>query len=151
LREKECGVMLRWSMVAAALAWGGLAFAQQGHPLDAVAAAAEHHKVLLENDSVRVLQTRIAAGASTAVHAHPWPSVQYIVSYSDYVRHAPDGKVVMDSRTLTIRPKPGAALWSAPLPAHYIENVGAGELVVVSVELKPAPEPEPEEEEDSGP
>lgn len=145
---------LRTFMFAGCVAFGQGAFAQQGHPLDAVAASAEHHKVLLENDSVRVLQTRIAAGASTAVHAHPWPSVQYIVSYSDYVRHAPDGKVVMDSRTLTIRPKPGAALWSAPLPAHYIENVGTGDLVVVSMELKPAPEAEPEpapEEDDSEP
>ena len=28
------------------------------HPLDAVAVAAEHHTVLLENDRVRVLDTR---------------------------------------------------------------------------------------------
>ena len=29
------------------------------HPLDAMAAAPDHHKVLLENDKVRVLDTRL--------------------------------------------------------------------------------------------
>ena len=115
------------------------AVAEERHDYDAVAAAAGHHKVLLENETVRVLETRIRAGESTPVHAHPWPAAMYVVSYSEFVRHAPDGRVLLDSRTLTIPPKPGAALWSGPLPPHYIENVGTGDLVVIAVELKPAP------------
>jgi mannose-6-phosphate isomerase-like protein (cupin superfamily) len=133
------------SVVAAALfGVSGLAFADAVHDYDAVAAAADHHKVLLENDAVRVLQTRIGPGERTPVHAHPWPAAMYVVSYSEFVRHAPDGAVLLDSRTLTIPPKPGSALWSGPLPPHYIENVGKNELVVIAVELTPAPAPEPE-------
>ena len=136
-----------WLAGAMAFAMAGSAVvADEVRDYDAVAAAADHHKVLLENESVRVLETRIAAGARTEVHAHPWPSALYVVSYSEFVRHAPDGKVLLDSRTLTIPPKPGKALWSAPLPPHYIENVGKNELVVIAVELKPAAEPEPETE-----
>ena len=40
--------------------------------LDAVAAAPEHHKVLLENDQIRVLETLILPGEETAVHTHVW-------------------------------------------------------------------------------
>jgi hypothetical protein len=38
--------------------------------LDAVAAAPEHHKVLLENDQIRVLETLLKPGEETAVHTH---------------------------------------------------------------------------------
>lgn len=39
-------------------------------PLDAVMAAPNHHKVLLENDQIRVLETLIRPGEETAVHTH---------------------------------------------------------------------------------
>ena len=35
------------------------------HPLDAMTAAPDHHKVLLENDKVRVLDTRLGPGQQT--------------------------------------------------------------------------------------
>jgi hypothetical protein len=39
-------------------------------PLDAMAKAPGHHEVLLENDKVRVLDTRVSPGDRTPVHAH---------------------------------------------------------------------------------
>jgi hypothetical protein len=42
---------------------------------DAVAAAPEHHKVILENDSVRVLEARVPLHSHEPPHTHPWPSV----------------------------------------------------------------------------
>ena len=103
---------------------------------DAIAVAAQHHKLLLENDSVRVLETRIGPGERTAVHSHPWPSALYVVTWSDFVRYDPEGKVLVDSRTMSTKPQPGAALWSPPIPSHYIQNVGTAELLVIAVELK---------------
>jgi hypothetical protein len=44
------------------------------HPLDAMAKALSHHEVLLENDKVRVLDTRLSPGDRTHVHAHEWPA-----------------------------------------------------------------------------
>ncbi len=104
---------------------------------DAMKAATEHHKLLLENESVRVLETRIRPGERTAVHSHPWPAVQYVVSFSDFIRFDPEGKVLIDSRNMATKPAPGAALWSPPVPLHYIQNVGATDLLVIAVELKP--------------
>jgi quercetin dioxygenase-like cupin family protein len=127
----------RISLLGLLFALSGQLHAHDVPAQDAVAVAAQHHKLLLENDAVRVLETRIRPGERTAVHAHPWPSSLYVVSWSDFVRYDPDGKVLVDSRTMTTKPQPGSALWSPPVPAHYIVNVGATELLVIAVELKP--------------
>ena len=42
---------------------------------DAVAAAPDHHKVILENDAVRVLEARVPLHSREPRHMHPWPSV----------------------------------------------------------------------------
>ena len=103
---------------------------------DAMTAAPQDHRVLLENESVRMLETRIRSGQRTAVHSHPWPSALYVITWSDFVRYDPDGKVLVDSINMATKPQPGAALWSPPIPSHYILNVGSTELLVISVELK---------------
>jgi hypothetical protein len=106
--------------------------------LDAVRAAPRHHLLILENERVRVLDTRIDPGETVPVHTHRWPAVYHVYSWSDFVRRDADGKVLLDTRG---RPPPAslpAVVWSEPLPPHSLENVGAAELHVVSVELKPA-------------
>jgi hypothetical protein len=42
---------------------------------DAETAAPEHHKVILENDAVRVLEARVPLHSYEPPHTHPWPSV----------------------------------------------------------------------------
>ena len=42
---------------------------------DAVAAEPDHHKVILENDVVRVLEARVPLHSYEPPHTHPWPSV----------------------------------------------------------------------------
>jgi len=42
---------------------------------DAVAAAPDHHKVILENDAVRVLEATVPLHSKEPPHTHPWPSV----------------------------------------------------------------------------
>jgi hypothetical protein len=93
---------------------------------------------LLENDQVRVLDTRIRPGEATPVHTHRWPSVLFVLAWSDFVRSDADGNVVLDSRTFPLVPAPGSALWSGPLRPHSARNVGDGELRVIAVELKTA-------------
>jgi quercetin dioxygenase-like cupin family protein len=107
-------------------------------PLDAMVAAPEHHRVLLENDRVRVLDARVAPGEETPVHTHRWPSVLYVVTPSHFVRYESDGKVSVDSRTLPSKPEGGAVLWTPPLGPHSVRNVGEQELRVIAVELKTA-------------
>lgn len=42
---------------------------------DAVAAAPQNHKVILENDTVRVLEATVPLHSREVPHTHPWPSV----------------------------------------------------------------------------
>jgi hypothetical protein len=110
--------------------------------LDALRAAPEHHRLLFENESVRVLDTRILPGGRTNIHTHRWPASLYVLSWSDFVRYDQDGKVVRRSADLGDPPPPGSALWSEPLAPHALENTGHAPLHVISVELK-APRPSP--------
>jgi hypothetical protein len=102
--------------------------------LDAVVAAPKHHKLILENERVRVLDTRIPVGDTVPVHTHRWPAVYYTVQSSDFVRRDQDGNVTFDSREAPMR---GTANFLEYLPPHSVENVGDVEIHLISVELKP--------------
>jgi hypothetical protein len=103
--------------------------------LDALRAAAAYHKLLMENDHVRVLDTRIPAGHTVPVHTHRWPGVYYILSWSHFVRRDEKGNVLLDTRGGPATPA-GSATWSPPLPPHSVENLGGGEIHLITVELK---------------
>jgi hypothetical protein len=102
--------------------------------LDALSAAPDHHVLLLETDHVRVLETRIPPGDRVPVHTHCWPSVLYVISWSDFLRRDEGGKLVLDTRVAGSTPP--TVIWSPPLPPHSLENVGSAEIRVISVELK---------------
>jgi len=104
--------------------------------LDALTAAPDHHRLLMENERVRVLDTRIRAGERTPVHTHRWPATLYVLSWSDFVRYDDQGEVMLDSRTVDALKSPPKALWSAPLPPHSLLNVGDADMHIISVELK---------------
>jgi mannose-6-phosphate isomerase-like protein (cupin superfamily) len=104
-------------------------------PLDAVQKDPAHHGVLLENEHVRVLDALLRPGEQTEIHTHVWPSALYVLSWSDFVRIDPQGKVIADSRTMH-RPGPGEAIWSPALPPHRVRNVGSSDLRLIAVELK---------------
>jgi len=106
--------------------------------LDAMIAASEHHEVLLENEQVRVLDTRLGPGKRTAVHTHGWPASLYVMSWSDFLRRDADGNIVVDSRSWDRQPQIGEALWLPPLPPHSVENIGQSELRLIAIELKQA-------------
>ena len=106
--------------------------------LDALNAAPQHHQLLFENERVRVLDTCIPPGETTAVHTHQWPASLYIVSWSDFTRYDQHGNILLDSRTLAVIPGNGAALWSEPLGPHALKNIGATDLRVICVEMKQA-------------
>ncbi len=104
--------------------------------LDAIIASLEHHKILLENDQVRVLETVLKPGEQTALHTHVWPCSLYVLSWSDFERLDEHGKVMMDSSRLERTPQPGSAVWSAPLGLHSLRNVGNQNIHVIMTEFK---------------
>ena len=102
--------------------------------LDAVIAAPHHHKLVLENDRVRVLDTRIPVGDIVPVHTHRWPAVYYTIQFSHFIRRDQDGTVTFDSRSA---PQMATGNFIEHLPPHSVENVGEQEIHLISVELKP--------------
>jgi hypothetical protein len=104
--------------------------------LDALVAAPEHHTLLFENDSVRVLDTRISAGATTAIHTHRWPAALYVLNWSPFVRRDARGAIELDSRDVPALAQPPRTLWSPALAPHSLENVGTRKLHIISVEIK---------------
>lgn len=105
--------------------------------LDALVAAPKFHRVILENDDVRVLSTRIGPGETVPLHTHCWPSVLYVVATDHVVRRDEAGTVLLDSRLDGGAPtEVGTALWTEPMAAHTVENVGESEIVLLNVEFK---------------
>jgi hypothetical protein len=104
--------------------------------LDAVVAAPNNHMVLFENESVRVLQTRILPGQKVPVHTHRCPSVLFILAWSDFVRRDHLGNVLWDTRQDLAKPQLNAPTWLPPLPPHSVENVGDAEINNLQVEIK---------------
>jgi mannose-6-phosphate isomerase-like protein (cupin superfamily) len=104
--------------------------------LDAVAAAPYHHRVIFENEQVRVLDTRIGPGETVPVHTHQWPSVVYTLETSDFVRFDAASGTMLDSRETTVPVSINTPIDLPPLAPHSIRNVGDTEMRAISVELK---------------
>jgi len=104
--------------------------------LDALVAAPEFHSLAFENDTLRVLDTRIGPGETVPVHTHRWPGVLYIFSTAHVVRRDHEGRVLTDTRGADALPQPGSAFWTAAMPPHSVENVGSSEIRMLNIELK---------------
>jgi hypothetical protein len=104
--------------------------------LDALAAAPAHHQLLLEDDRVRVLHTRVAAGDVVPLHTHRWGGVAYVQSVSHFIRRDERGEILFDSRQTGSAPTTPCAQWMQPLPPHTVENLGPSEINILIIELK---------------
>jgi hypothetical protein len=107
--------------------------------LDALNADPQHHRLLFENEQVRVLDTCILPGDTTELHMHRFPAALYIISWSDFIRYDEKGNVLLDSRSLPNTPLPFSALWTAALGPHKLRNVGPSKLHIISTEIKTPP------------
>lgn len=104
--------------------------------MDALIASPQHHKLLFENKTVRVIDTLIPPKETTEIHTHKWSGTLYILSWSDFIRYDGTNNIVIDSRTFEKSPSPFTALWSEPLAPHKLKNVGENDLHIISVEVK---------------
>ncbi len=103
--------------------------------LDGVVAAPGHHKVIFENEAVRVLETIIPAGETTPLHTHLAPTAMYVLSSTQFVRRNELGQTMVDTRNDPdfVMPR---VLYAASTPEHTIENPGTDDLVVIGVEIR---------------
>lgn len=105
--------------------------------LDGPIADPEHHRVLFENDQVRVVQTTILAGDTTPVHTHLTPHLIAFSSGSQFVRRDPEGAILVDTRTHGADYVIPPYAWVEGVGPHTIENVGPDDIFATSVERKP--------------
>ena len=105
--------------------------------LDAVVAAPKNHKILLENDKVRVLEVTLGPGEIEALHHHRWPSALYIQEAGDFVDYDGDGNVIFDSRQLPEPLPMPFTMYKDPEAPHSVVNLSqTSPIRLIRVEIK---------------
>jgi len=95
---------------------------------DAVQVAGDFYKIIVENDTVRVLEFRGAPGSKTAMHGHP-----NVIAYA-----VTDCKVRFDDpngESMDLELVAGRGMETPPFE-HATTNIGDTEAVVILIEIK---------------
>lgn len=95
---------------------------------DIVQLSPDVHRVLFENDAIRVLEVTVKPGARVPMHTNP-ENVNYIIEAGTLRLVEPDGSSV-DLELVERQVIP------APVGRHAVENVGSSEVRTICIELK---------------
>jgi hypothetical protein len=112
--------------------------------LDAVIAAPKHHKVLFENERLRVLDVTLEPDDEEPVHHHRWPSVFVFDQIAGPIHDfSPDGTQLPPTRdvikALEVWDGQGClVVQMAPQPAGRVLNASGKRLHGIRVEMKTA-------------
>jgi hypothetical protein len=104
--------------------------------LDAVTAAPNTHKILLENDRVRVLEVTVPPHSKEPTHTHRWPSVIHVDVPSKIRYYDAQGKVLFESGSVIRKDMKPVTRWLEPEAPHAVENVTDIPWHAIRVELK---------------
>ncbi len=96
--------------------------------LDSVTVDPAHHKVVFENEQVRVVRWVVPAGDKTLKHSHP---NNLNINLTDY-----NGRVTMpEGKTSEVHAKAGSVSWRQA-GIHVVENIGSQPMEGIIVEPK---------------
>ncbi|PVW16500.1 hypothetical protein [Marixanthomonas spongiae] len=105
--------------------------------LDATIAAPNNHKILLENDKVRVMEVILQPNEIEPLHHHRWPSVLYIQEAGNFTDSDEEGNIIFDSRKL---PEPlifPLTMFKEPEAPHSVVNLSNTKTIrLIRVEMK---------------
>jgi hypothetical protein len=101
---------------------------------DALVAAPTSHRVLLENDQVRVLEVTIEPGNREPEHTHRAPSVMIVDEPARLRYYAPDAPPLELGRRSGTKPGPRVQ-WMDPEGPHSVENIDQHRYHAVRIEL----------------
>ena len=104
--------------------------------LDAVTAAPNNHKVVIENDRVRVLEVTVVPGEIENLHAHCRSSVMYLMHEGVYKDYGPNGEVVAEAMEAAPADLFPMTLWLDPQGPHRVHNLDSKPVRLLRVELK---------------
>jgi hypothetical protein len=103
------------ALLASASVYAANCGAAKPDALDAAAVAPGTHKVLIDNDSIRILDVNLPAGAKEPAHSHVWPAI--------IVEDAPRAGAPAAVRNFKSRwegPQKNDAGETAKTPVHYL-------------------------------
>ncbi|MEO6015168.1 MAG: hypothetical protein ABIQ30_16485 [Devosia sp.] len=110
--------------------------------LDAVTAAPHHHKVLFENDAIRVLEVTLEPKDEEPLHHHRWPSVFVFDSIAPPIHdYSPDGQELPPNRDVI----KALGAWDgkgclvvnmAPQPLGRVLNASGSVVHGIRIEMK---------------
>jgi hypothetical protein len=103
--------------------------------MDAPLAAPASHRVLLENDRVRVLEVVIEPGTREPEHTHQAASVM-IVDEPAQIRYYQGGELLFESQARS-GSRPGVRVrWMEPEGPHSVENIDQRRYHAIRIELE---------------
>lgn len=97
--------------------------------LDPVKVAPTTHRLLFENEYVKVIEAKIPPGVHDAKHAHDRGVLVFLADYDMQLKSYPGGE------TKTVHRTAKTAVWSEPL-VHETVNVGKTTSHAIRIELK---------------
>jgi hypothetical protein len=103
--------------------------------MDALHAAPDSHRLLLENDRVRVLEVLIEPGAREPEHTHQAASVM-IVDEPARIRYYQGGALLFESGARPESPPGVRVRWMEPEGPHSVENIDQHRYHAIRIELK---------------
>jgi hypothetical protein len=121
---------MRTAIAVAVLLVLPLPAATQSLPPDAVAIDGDIHRLILDNEHIRVFDARAERGMKSPMHSHP-PMVLVSIGRSRHRLTMPDGKSTL------IDLNPGQVFWRGEPTAHSWELL-TGQLFAIGVEIKSA-------------
>jgi predicted metal-dependent enzyme (double-stranded beta helix superfamily) len=103
--------------------------------LDALIAAPHSHRLLFENDRVRVLEIVIEPGTREPQHTHQWPSVM-IVDRPARIRYYEHDALTFESPASAPPPLGPKATWMDAEGPHSVENIDSSPYHALRIELR---------------
>jgi hypothetical protein len=101
---------------------------------DGADAAAEHHRVIFENDEVRILELWIFPGQKEQFHTHPRKSIMIIDAPINMRYYGPEGTVLFEKKA-DLNGKTSIS-WREPEGLHALENIDTKTFHAVRIEMK---------------
>jgi hypothetical protein len=89
--------------------------------LDAPVAAPANHRLLLKDDTVRVLQVSVEPGERENLHHHRWPSIMLVLARPNYVNRDANGNLIPPDGGMPADPMLPRAVRLPPQATHAIE------------------------------
>lgn len=104
--------------------------------LEATVAAPDNHKILLENERVRVLEVTLRPGEVEPLHFHRWPSVLHILQADEWIDRDAKGNMIFNSRAGPPLQLP-ITMWKGPEAPHSPVNLSDSvDVRLIRVEIK---------------